>query len=74
MERINWGGRGNAPVSRPEAEYRGHSVFRPSFPDKISIYIEKVYNVDVNGAFLGCVKNTRGMLLREEDFEYLEFF
>jgi hypothetical protein len=38
------------------------------------IYLEAVYNVDEEGHFGQPVVNTRGVLLRKEQYSYIELF
>ena len=54
--------------------YFGKDSFATTSPDKISIYIEQVYTVQENGELGDIVPDSKGMLLREDNFEYIEFF
>jgi len=54
--------------------YFGSRSFASAYPDKRSLFIEKVIQIDENGNFGSYVENSDGVLLREDDFEYLEFF
>jgi hypothetical protein len=54
--------------------YFGSRSFASTYPDKLSLFIETVYRVSDTGEFDSCVENSDGVLLREDDFEYLEFF
>ena len=52
----------------------GTGSFAAGFPHQGNLYIEAVYQLDEEGHFLGPVPNTRGILLRSEDYAYIEMF
>jgi uncharacterized protein DUF6338 len=51
----------------------GHS-YAGSFPNDGDIYLEAVYTVDVSGKFGNPIWNTRGVLLRKDQYSYIELF
>lgn len=54
--------------------YWGRNSYAGSFPNDGDIYIEGVYAIDSAGAFGPPIPNTRGVLLRKEQYSYLELF
>jgi uncharacterized protein DUF6338 len=54
--------------------YRGAKSYAGSFPNDGDIYLEAVYSVDESGRFGHPIPNTRGVLLRKEQYSYIELF
>ena len=54
--------------------YRGAKSYAGSFPNDGDIYVEAVYSVDESGQFGHPIPNTRGVLLRKEQYSYIELF
>lgn len=54
--------------------YWGGKSYAGSFPNDGDIYLEAVYEVDENGEFGGPMPHTKGVLLRKEEYTYLELF
>jgi hypothetical protein len=54
--------------------YWGGSSYAGSFPNDGDIYLEAVYTLDAAGKFGEPIPNTRGVLLRKEQYSYLELF
>lgn len=54
--------------------YYGGNSYAGSFPNDGDIYIEAVYGVDEGGKFSGPIPDTRGVLLRKEQYSFIEFF
>lgn len=54
--------------------YWGDESHAGSFPNDGDIYLQAVYSVDDAGHFGDVVPNTRGLLLRKEQYSYLELF
>ena len=52
----------------------GTESFASAFPKDGDIYINAVYQLDADGHFGQPVPNTRGVLLRKEDYAYIEVF
>ena len=52
----------------------GPGSFAGAFPHHGDLYISAVYSVDDEGHFLEPVANTLGVLLRKEDYAYIEVF
>ncbi|HET7229230.1 MAG TPA: DUF6338 family protein [Longimicrobium sp.] len=51
----------------------GPGSYAGTFPNDGDIYLEKVYGID-EGEIGEPLPNTRGVLLRKRDYEYVEFF
>jgi hypothetical protein len=56
------------------AGYYGSDSYAGSYPNDGDIYLEAVYQVDEAGHFGQPVVNTRGVLLRKEQYSYIELF
>jgi hypothetical protein len=54
--------------------YWGAHSFAGSFPNDGDIYLEGVYAVDALGRFRKPIADTRGALLRKEQYSYVELF
>lgn len=54
--------------------YWGGNSYASSFPNDGDIYLEAVYSVDEFGRFGNPTPNTRGVLLRKEQYSYVELF
>lgn len=54
--------------------YWGAKSYAGSFPNDGDIYLEAVYAVDEAGFFGDPIPNTRGVLLRKEQYSYIELF
>lgn len=54
--------------------YWGKRSYAGSFPNDGDIYIQAVYHVAPDGKFGDPVPGTRGVLLRKEQYSYLELF
>jgi len=54
--------------------YWGGNSYAGSFPNDGDIYLEAVYAVDESGLFGDPIPNTRGVLLRKEQYSYIELF
>jgi hypothetical protein len=54
--------------------YYGSNSYAGSYPNDGDIYLEAVYSVDEEGHFGQPVVNTRGVLLRKEQYSYIELF
>lgn len=54
--------------------YWGGESYAGSFPNDGDIYFEGVYAVDSAGRFGDPVPNTRGVLLRKDQYSYIELF
>ena len=54
--------------------YWGTGSYASSFPEAGDLYIRVACRVDANGEFQEVVARTRGILIRREEFSYLEFF
>jgi hypothetical protein len=54
--------------------YWGGNSYAGSFPNDGDIYLEAVYAVDAAGLFGDPMPNTRGVLLRKEQYSYVELF
>lgn len=54
--------------------YWGGNSYAGSFPNDGDIYLEAVYQVDDSGVFGDPIPNTRGVLLRKEQYSYIELF
>lgn len=48
--------------------------FASSFPNPQDLYLEEIWKVDANGRFIEKIERTRGLLIKDEEIEYLEFF
>jgi hypothetical protein len=54
--------------------YWGGNSYAGSFPNDGDIYLEAVYSIDDAGRFGEPIPNTRGVLLRKEQYSYVELF
>lgn len=54
--------------------YWGGNSYAGSFPNDGDIYLEAVYSVDDAGRFGEVMPNSRGVLLRKEQYSYIELF
>jgi len=54
--------------------YWGANSYAGSFPNDGDVYLEAVYSVDEAGQFGQPIANTRGVLLRKEQYSYIELF
>jgi hypothetical protein len=54
--------------------YWGAGSYASSFPEAGDLYIRVACRVDAKGQFEEVVSRTRGILIRREEFSYLEFF
>lgn len=54
--------------------YWGTDSYAGSFPNDGDIYLEAVYSVNEGGEFGEPIANTRGVLLRKEQYSYVELF
>lgn len=54
--------------------YWDGNSYAGSFPNDGDIYLEAVYSIDEAGQFGGPISNTRGVLLRREQYLYMEMF
>jgi len=54
--------------------YWGGNSYAGSFPNDGDIYLEAVYTVDEAGTFGDPIANTRGVLLRKDQYSYIELF
>jgi hypothetical protein len=53
--------------------YYGTNSYASSYPEKMSIYFEKLIYVSTDGKFEGWVEDSNGILLDSDVFDYLEF-
>lgn len=54
--------------------YWGGNSYAGSFPNDGDIYLEAMYSVDESGRFGDAIPNSRGVLLRKEQYSYIELF
>lgn len=54
--------------------YWGGNSYAGSYPNDGDIYLEAVYKVDAAGQFGDPIPNTRGVLLRKDQYTYIELF
>ncbi|MGH7718085.1 MAG: DUF6338 family protein, partial [Gemmatimonadaceae bacterium] len=54
--------------------YWGGNSYAGSFPNDGDIYLEAVYAVDASGRFGDPIPNTLGVLLRKDQYSYIELF
>lgn len=48
--------------------------FASSYPDKEQIYLEEVWRLDLNGAFISKIERTKGIIIIGDDISSIEFF
>jgi hypothetical protein len=53
--------------------YYGWDSYMSSYPEKMSIYFEKLIHLNANGEFEGWIENSNGVILDSDVFDYLEF-
>ena len=54
--------------------YYGNDSFASSFPLDGDLYLRAVYNLDKNLRFTAPVDNTRGLLIRKDEYSYIELY
>lgn len=54
--------------------YYGAGSYASAYPHEGDIYIELVYKVDENGMFQHVIPNTRGLLVRKDEYSHIEVF
>ncbi|MCB4792749.1 MAG: DUF6338 family protein [Elusimicrobia bacterium] len=54
--------------------YFGTDSYATSYPKEGDIYIEKVVKVDETGKFKGIITSSKGLLVKNNDYELIEFF
>lgn len=54
--------------------YFGGLSYASAFPREGDLYLEKIIKVDARGVFKEVVAGTKGLLIKKDDYEYLEFF
>jgi hypothetical protein len=54
--------------------YYGKNSLASHFPEKMSLYLEKVIKVDENGNFGEWVENSKGVIIDKDVFNYVEVF
>jgi hypothetical protein len=54
--------------------YYGANSYASSYPEKRSIYFEKLVHIDIDGNFKAWVENSNGAILDSDIYDYLEFF
>lgn len=54
--------------------YWGQNSYAGSFPNHGDIYLEAVYHVNERGEFGDPIDHTQGVLLRRDEYSYLELF
>jgi hypothetical protein len=52
----------------------GENSFASSFPNEQDLYLEEVWRVDKNGQFIERIHQTGGLLIKDQQIEFLEFF
>jgi hypothetical protein len=53
--------------------FGGHS-YATSYPDEGDLYLEIVYRVNVDGTFGSPIEASQGLLVRKDEYTYIEFF
>jgi hypothetical protein len=54
--------------------YYGENSFASSYPEKTSIYLERLIYINADGTFGDPIEDSKGVLLDSDAFDYLEFF
>lgn len=54
--------------------YFGPDSYAGDFPNDGDLYIEAVYSVNGKGEFLERIEDTKGLLLRKDQYSYIELF
>jgi len=52
----------------------GENSFASSFPKEQDLYLEKVWIVNKNGEFIKEIEQTGGLLIKEQEIKFIEFF
>lgn len=52
----------------------GEGSFASSFPNPQDIFMQEVWKIDENGAFSEKLERTAGLLVKDEEMSFLEFF
>ncbi len=52
----------------------GENSFASSFPNEQDLYLEKVWGVNENGEFIKEMEQTGGLLIKEQEIKFIEFF
>ena len=54
--------------------YYGFQSYASSFPTEGDIYLEAVYRVDEDGKFKEPMNGSRGVIIRKDQYDLIEFF
>jgi len=54
--------------------YYGINSYATSYPNEGDLYLELVYETDNLGHFGKCIQDSKGMLIRQNDYDYIELF
>lgn len=54
--------------------YYGKGSFASSYPLDGDLYLRAVYSLDDNDRFTGAIEHTRGLLIRKDEYSYIELF
>lgn len=54
--------------------FYGEGSYATSFPYEGDIYLKSVYEVDENGKFGAPIQESMGLLIRKDQYSYIEFF
>ncbi len=54
--------------------YWGDRSYASSYPEQGDLYVSSVYKVDDEGRFQGPVEDTDGLLIRKDQYSYIELF
>jgi hypothetical protein len=52
--------------------YYGENSFAGLYPESGHIYLEEVWTLDAHGAFVAAVPDSKGIILKSDDYEFLE--
>lgn len=54
--------------------FYGENSFTSSFPNEQDLYLEEVWSVNEEGQFIEKIDRTGGLLIKDQEIEFLEFF
>jgi len=52
----------------------GEGSYATSFPDDGDLYLKAVYSIKENGEFGEPIEDTKGLLIRKDQYSYIELF
>ena len=54
--------------------FLGEGSYATSFPNDGDLYLKAVYSINENGEFGKPIEDTKGLLIRKDQYSYIELF